>query len=158
MNDTQKTFDIKTDWLDTTPFGKLLAWKEIEELANLLVKSSYKSGQIIFKEGDPGDFLGLVYKGKLQVQRTSEHGIVILGTLNETRSFGEMSMLDHQRRSASVVALESTELYILGREAFRTMEKDHPRLWGNVIKYIAVLLSQRLRSTSSRLVDSLDEA
>ncbi len=157
MDDTQSIIDIKTEWLDTIPFGKSLAWKEIEELARLLVKKTYRSGQTIFKEGDPGDFLGLVYKGKLQAQRVSEHGNVNLDTLYEKRSFGEMSMLDHQRRSATVVALESSEIYILDKEAFCKMEKEHPMLWGKVIKYIAFLLSQRLRSTSSRLVDSLDE-
>jgi CRP-like cAMP-binding protein len=82
------------------------------------------------------------------VARTSSDGReVILTILNDSDFFGEMAILDGLSRSATVVAIEDTELFLLQRNDFMTLLHEHPEI------SIALLqeLTRRLRAADMKI-------
>ena len=113
-----------------------------------------KQGEIIFREGERGDYVCFVAEGALDVIKNSEAGQpVVLSTLHKGRSIGEMSILDNFPRSASVRARSTSTLLTLSRESFETIVDEYPRIGMKIMRGVARLLSLSLRKTSSRLAD-----
>ncbi|NVM22618.1 MAG: cyclic nucleotide-binding domain-containing protein [Desulfobacterales bacterium] len=111
-------------------------------------------GEYVFKEGDEGDYVCFVANGSLEVLKRSEKGdAVVIATLNSGRSIGEMSVVDHFPRSATVRARKKATLVTLKRREFDSLLEKHPTIGIKILKGISLLLSQNLRKTSSRLVD-----
>ncbi|MBF0531028.1 MAG: cyclic nucleotide-binding domain-containing protein [Deltaproteobacteria bacterium] len=115
-----------------------------------------KQGEVIFQEGDRGDYVCFVVDGKLEVIKTSEAGHhVPISILGKGRSIGEMSILDNFPRSASIRAKSNAILVTLSRENFNTIVEEYPRIGIKILKGLARILSLSLRKTSSRLADYL---
>ena len=107
----------------------------------------YSDGEIIFREGDPGDVMYVVQSGKVRITRETESGEVTIATLQEGEIFGEMSIFDRQPRSATVVASgDARVLSVDKKKLFSTINRD-PTL---VFKMIESM-SQRIRKLDSEL-------
>lgn len=118
------------------------AIKRLERLAH---PRSYRAGQEIFKEGDEGVGFFLITEGKVEISRAGQ----LLNTLRSGDFFGEMALLDHRRRSATVKALEPTNCLGMLRSDFVAELKANPDL---AIDMLAVL-SRRVRELDERLTD-----
>jgi CRP-like cAMP-binding protein len=90
----------------------------------------FRRGETIFHVGDPGDSLFLVSTGAVKITIPPDDGSepAILTTIGPGGFFGELSLLDGAARSATAVALESTETQILRRDAFDTLVDNQPVL------------------------------
>jgi CRP-like cAMP-binding protein len=75
--------------------------------------------------------------------------------LGPGRAFGEMSVIDAEPRSATLVAREPGLLMVLTGESFASLSDEHPRVALNLLQRMARSLSQRLRQTSGQLADYL---
>jgi len=101
-----------------------------------------EAGSVIVSAEEPGDSLFVIGRGKVKVVLYGETGReIILSILRAGDFFGEMSLLDRQPRSANVVAVESSELLGLDREAFQTHLTSHP----STAMAILAEMSRRLR-------------
>ena len=113
-----------------------------------------KKGEIVFKEGQRGDYVCFVHEGTLDVIKTSETGQhVVISSLHRGRSLGEMSLLDNLTRSATVRARTEATLITLSRSSFDQIVEQYPRIGVKILQGIARLLSLNLRKTSARLAD-----
>src|SRR6266508_2997346 len=93
--------------------------EELEQLAAAMRRRSYRRGEVIFHEGDPGETLHLVCQGRLKAVLASESGEeAVLRIISPGQIFGEMALLDGAPRSATVVALEPVETASLSRRDF----------------------------------------
>jgi len=111
-------------------------------------------GKVLFREGDKGDYICFVVDGRLDViKRTFLREEIIINTLSRGQSFGEMSIIENSPRSATVKAATKTALFTLTREDFDRIMQDYPHIGTKILKGIALLLSRKLRQTSSRLID-----
>lgn len=126
----------------------------LEKIYSRMQKKVYKKGNMILMEEDLGDTLFILNKGSVKITRISEEGReVILSILGEGDFFGEMSILDGESRSANVVALEDSEVFILRRGDFLDLIEKHPQ--------IAIILLQELASRlrkSDQQIESLSLA
>lgn len=112
------------------------------------------AGDILFEEGEDGDHVCFVVSGKLEVLKTvGEEDLVTIATLKKGRSFGEMAMIDKLKRSATVRAKETTNVLVMSREQFEDILTTHPVMGIKILKGIALMLSQNLRKTATRLAD-----
>ena len=112
--------------------------EELEEIWNHVQTRSYKKGNIILFEEDPGDSLFIIKEGKVKITRLSEEGReVILSILGEGEFFGEMSILDGEARSANVIALADSEVFVLKREEFLNILKDNPQIAISLLEELA---------------------
>jgi CRP-like cAMP-binding protein len=87
----------------------------------------FRRGETIFHLGDPGDALFIVMAGSIKITLPADSGDeAILATLRPGDFFGELALLDGAPRSATAVAIEATETYILPRDQFRVLIATEP--------------------------------
>jgi len=122
----------------------LLSYLELMEVAQ---------GEVLFSEGDPGDYLGLVLSGRLEVEKHTEFEgrEIIIALLTRGALVGELSLIDEQPRSATVRALEPTQLAILRRALLDELLRDHPEAGIAFLRGMNKILSIRLRKAVDRL-------
>jgi CRP/FNR family cyclic AMP-dependent transcriptional regulator len=103
-----------------------------------------RAGELLFAADDPGDGCYRLERGLLKVYVTSAHGVErIIAILGPGAIVGELSMIDGQPRSASVVAISDSALSFITREAFVRDAKSHPEVY----EALVTILSGRLRET-----------
>ena len=111
--------------------------------------------QVLFREGEHGDQLAVVTRGRLVVRRQTVDGQVDVGVVYPGEVVGEMSCVDPQPRTASVVATEESEVLTLSRNAFNAMADQSKTLAVALRGAILQVLTQRLRETNARIEATL---
>lgn len=107
-------------------FARLEA-ADLDRLSGLLQPRRYAEDEVIFHEGDVGTALYLIRKGEVAIRLSSSDGKeVTLALLGRGETFGELSLLDGEPRSADAVAREETHLLILQREDFLRFAVERP--------------------------------
>lgn len=86
----------------------------------------YQKGDVIIKEGDPGNEMFIIKTGSVEVVKGGGDKKVILTTLKRGDFFGEMSVLEDLFRSATVIAREETHLIILSSGNFLLKIRKDP--------------------------------
>jgi CRP-like cAMP-binding protein len=118
-----------SDFLLYVPIFADLDNETIDKIAKIGSKKNYIKDSIILMEEEVGSALFVIISGKVKVARTSNDGReVILTILGESDFFGEMAILDGLTRSATVTALEETELYLIERADFLNLLRQHPEV------------------------------
>ena len=134
--------------LQLVPIFSDLPEEVIDQVVLVGNKKTYTKDSVILVEEEIGTALFVIISGKVKVSRSSSDGReVILSILTDSDFFGEMSILDGLNRSATVVALEDTELFIIQRKEFLDLLNKHPEIT------IALLseLTQRLRNADMKI-------
>jgi CRP/FNR family cyclic AMP-dependent transcriptional regulator len=99
---------------------------------------TYRSGQIIFKEDDPGDYLYVVKSGEVDIRVRN----ALAETVRAGGVFGEMALMDKQARSATAVARSDCEVVPIDEKRFLSLVQETPGFALDLMK----LLAQRLRT------------
>lgn len=111
------------------------------ELAKRLVRRTFKRGQPLFHQGDPGDSLYVLVDGSVAIVVSSENGDrMVLTTLHAPDVLGEIALLDGGRRSASAEAVEGTTALMLSRPAFLDLMKEQPSLADQLLRGLGALV------------------
>ena len=125
---------------------------ELEMVARASRTLTYPKGSIIFHEGDPGDYLLVILKGRVKVTLLNEDGQeTIVSILEQPGFLGEVALLDDAPRSATVIALESTEVMQLARAPFLAMVQKHPSIALKIMEQLAGALrraTEQIRTLS----------
>jgi len=129
--------------------------EDIDKIAPFFELRDYPAGSIIFKEGDPGNFIGFVISGKLEVKKQTEFkgNQIIIALLTKGAMVGELSMFDKRQRSATVEAVEDTSLIIFRSESMESLMQQHPYTGIKILKGLIKILSLRLRKATERLTN-----
>ncbi len=129
-----------------------LAVEDLNELAAVIRRRTFRAGEIIFYREDPGEVLYVIREGTVRIFLTSPEGQeIVLAVLGPGEYFGELALLDGQPRSASAIAVEAVEAYSLQRADFISTVLHHPRIAVQVMN----VLSRRLRQTDAMIEDLL---
>ncbi len=134
--------------LRQVPVFSTLSGEELAHVAQVAMSRRFEAGRVVFKEGDEGTTCYIVRTGRARAIREHPDGrSITLAHFDPGDIFGEMAMLDGERRSATVEATEDTEaIAILSADMHRLL-REHPDI---SVKLIAAL-GQRLRDTNERL-------
>ncbi len=115
-------------------------------------------GAEIIREGDGGDFMLMVLEGKVEVHKRDRWNTPqLIAVVEAGKTLGEMSMIDGEARFATCVSAEPTVLAVLDRENLARIIVEQPMLGAKILMELVLMLSQRLRSTSGRLLQLIDE-
>jgi len=107
---------------------------------------------VIFREGDDGDSMYLVLRGKVAIGKTTQNGEVqLLDHVREGEYFGEMSLIDSEPRSAHAVAENECELRILRRDDLKRLSAISPQILLNLLKGV----SDKLRGMNQQYIDRI---
>ncbi|SRR5579884_570606 len=124
----------------STVFGALPP-TALEQLAALMQRRSYKRGQVIFHQDDPGTAAYVIESGCVKVVLLSAEGDeVVLRVLTSGEVFGELALLTGRPRSASVIAVEDTVADTLDRNALLGFLSQHPEAAMPIFRVLADLV------------------
>src|SRR5690349_15135066 len=134
--------------LSRVPVFSTLSREDLAHVAQVAMPRQFEAGEVVFKEGDEGSTCYIVRSGRARAIREHPDGrSITLAHFAPGDIFGEMSMFDGERRSATVETTEGTEaIAILSGDMHRLL-REHPDI---SVKLIAAL-GQRLRDTNERL-------
>ena len=136
--------------LENVPIFAQLDASDLEDISRLAVTRAFPKNAVIVTEGDLGNSMYIIAKGRVKVFLTSEEGKeVILNTLGPDESFGELALLDEEPRSASVMTLEPSSLVIISRPSFERCLADKPKIAVGLIR----ALVQRVRALTENVRD-----
>src|SRR5216110_357779 len=136
------------DTLRQVPLFESLDNEAAGELCQLLESLDCKAGTFLCRTGDEGDAWYLIEHGKVRIcVRATDGHEVTLTELGRGDFFGEMALLNGQRRSADAVVADGARLAILSREHFLSFMRSSP----NVALELLTALANRLRHTDELL-------
>ncbi len=106
----------------------------------------FKDGQIVFKDGDSGDWVYVIYSGAVEIFKTVGGESVILEILKPGDIFGEMAYIARIPRTASARAVGETTLGVIDRNF---LDKEYNRLSGAFRMILKTLVLRLEKATES---------
>ncbi len=142
---------------------KSLNQGHLERIAPLLKVYKIKAGEILFSEGAVGEDLYFLLQGKMQISQR----LTMLSDETETQirekclvvlsgdsypSFGEMSILNRHPRSATLTALEDSELRELSHSDFLNLVRDDPALGVQLLLNLSEIVCTNLETANHNIL------
>ena len=143
------------DLLDELDLFQDFLFSDLETLGKYLRLEDVVKGAVVFREGDPGNYMLILVGGRIGIFKGGEHGRQLLSTEGRGRIVGEMTLLDQERRSATCIAETDCELLTMTAENLKHLATDHPAIAYHFIFCLARLISRRLRRASGLMADFL---
>jgi len=136
----QKTSNGKM--LNNIPFFAGLSDEDLQSVESHIRKKRIGKNEVVLFEEDTASYMYLVYSGKVRVVQTSEQGREHILTIHKKNDyFGEMALLDGKTSPATVIAMEESEIGLLGKQDFEHFLTSNDRIRGHII----TMLCGRLR-------------
>lgn len=111
----------------------------------MVEKQTYRAGEVITRENEYGANAYVVERGKVEVTKQVNDRKIHLAYLGQGETFGEMSMIDDKPRSATVTAVEETELRVIHKDQFFQAIQTNP----DVALTLLATLFERLREANA---------
>lgn len=145
--------DAVTGIIHDAALFRYLSDYEIETLSPFLEYRRYKKGEVLFREGDPGDFICFISSGKMEITKKTlfKDKQVILAVLAKGSLMGERSIIDGKPRSATATALETSDILTLKSGLFEVLVEEHPNIAVKLLWSVVEILNLRLDKASDRI-------
>ena len=145
------------EFLVATPFFGGLADASLDLLISMLAERRFDLGAVVVAEGEPGRSMYIVRSGELVASKRAASGHPIqISCLRCGDFFGEMTLIEMQNRSATVVAETPTVLYELTARNLYDYYKADIHAYVMVVQNINRELCRRLRRDDGRLAELAD--
>ena len=129
------------------PLFQHMTYKELLGILGVARGRQFQAGQTIIREGELGDELFVLFRGKVEVRKSG----MAIATLRAGGHFGEMGLVDQAPRSATVVAMEDTSAISIDRANLLKLMRRDPLLAVKLLWSFVQVLSARLRNTNEAL-------
>ena len=125
---------------------------ELARVAEICKEISYQGGQVIFKEGEPGNRFYIIVQGEVRISRDIPgSGEEALAVLKAGACFGEMAVFDRSERSTDAIANGPVTLMTVSRPDFEILLDFNRDVAYKILWSMVRLLSGRLRVTNDNL-------
>ena len=129
----------------TELFGDLSA-DELAEVAEICHQQTFAVGEVLAKQGEPGDELFIVKEGWVEIALQEEETSRTLVNLGAGQLIGEMSLVDRGPRSATVKAIhDPTVVHVIQHKDFQALCQRNTAIGYKVMLNLAADLSFKLR-------------
>ena len=144
--------DDNDDWMTTllkSPVFRALPPANLQKILMGMQETCYSAGEVIVRQGEPGDYYYIIKKGQCLVSRKPSPNAkeIKLGQLSDQDSFGEDALISGEPRNVSITALTDVSVLGLGREQFLTLIKEP------TLKYVSYQDAQELVTKGADLID-----
>ena len=137
-----------------SPLFTGLSELEFKAVAEFLERLLIKKGDCVFKEGDAGEDMFILYSGALSAYVSQSDGTKRwMFDIKPGDFLGEMSIIAHEPRSATLLAREDTELMVLRGIDFYRIIFEYPMIGVKILKAIGAVQNQWLDQTSKSYSD-----
>ncbi|MEM6708934.1 MAG: Crp/Fnr family transcriptional regulator [Pseudomonadota bacterium] len=121
-----------------------------QRLAELCTPRRFAAGELLCRQGEPGDALYGLISGQLRISASSFDGQELhLNVIGPGEVIGEIALLDGRERTATATALKESNVFVLPRDAFLALVRSE----GQLATHLLELLCQRVRWTSDIVED-----
>jgi len=124
--------------LAQVPLFKDLSKKHLQQIARLTTRLDLPAGKELTKEGEFGHEFLIVLDGEVEVR----HGDKVVAERGAGEYFGEIALLDHRPRTATVVAKTPVTVEVIGQREFATMLADEPEVAAQLMSTMAQRLEE----------------
>ncbi len=132
--------------LATVPLLEGLEQDDLKKLAPYVETHSYKQGETLFLQGDPGGALMIVASGEVELFIYDDHqNRVVLSRVGSGNFFGEVTLFDNSSRTANAIATVPTDVLVLRQDVMVAFLSKYP----NAAIHIINVLSKRLRDANN---------
>ncbi len=136
------------------PIFAYLTTSEIEMVTPLARLIEGEAGVCLLREGEPVQDIYFLLSGEAEVVKQDRSGgRQVIASVGKGALLGEMALVEDAPASATVVAVMNFKALAFDRQAFNLLLEGCPGIGRKILKQIARLLSQRLRTTSAHLAE-----
>jgi CRP/FNR family cyclic AMP-dependent transcriptional regulator len=148
--------EVSVKCLEIIPLFAGLERKALEPLCAATHRVMVSEGEILFRQGDPGQTMYLIEEGRVKVcTRGADNQEIVLDILGPDQVIGELALLDGKPRSATVQALSDCQLLALDREPFMAHLRQNSETAIHLLNYLSANLRQRvLQAETASVSDS----
>ena len=114
----------------------------------IIMSITYKKGEVIIQQGSHETCAYIIESGRVEVSCMVNEKKTVLATLGQKQLVGEMSLMEDKARSATVTAIEDTQVSVIDRKQFNKLLTENPRKLFPIIK----ALFERLRTANKNIV------
>jgi len=114
-----------------------------------LLGKIYNDGDIIVRQGETGNCMFVIQSGKVEVFREENNNEVRLAILEDNDFFGEMALVEREKRSATVRSMGKSQILTIDQKVFLRQVNEDPSFAFRVLKK----MSQRIRELSAEIVN-----
>jgi CRP/FNR family transcriptional regulator, cyclic AMP receptor protein len=97
----------------------------------------YEPGAVLFREGEPGDFMYVIQSGEVEIRRTIGEVERVLAVLPAGEFFGEMALINQRPRSATAVVRRPSRLLVIEARTFEAMIRGKTEIAVRMIRTLA---------------------
>ena len=128
--------------LRKSPLFNGLSDQELQQLMDNAKPVSLRAGEILIKQGDPGDSAFVVVKGEFEIQKQSGQSLIKIDVRNPGDVVGEMALLSRGPRNATVISKTDSETLCISQEAFENLLASSSSASLAVLHWVMSRLSQ----------------
>lgn len=129
--------DPKLDLLRSIPLFSGLGKKEIERLGQLTDEIDLPAGYVLMRQGDRGSEMYVVVQGSVKVERDGR----LLADRWSGSMLGEIALLSHTPRTATVTTLEPSRFFVVGNRDFHSLMDEMPTVRTAILEVLASRIS-----------------
>lgn len=145
---------MKGKLIEDIQIFKELDSSEMSRVKGMLQVREYGPGEIVYREGEAGDSLNIILKGKIRINKmTVEGDQFCITTLKEGDIFGILSFLDGSRHDATIVSEQQTELMLLKKSDFERLLQSNPMIANKILRGLSIHLASLVRNMNSQYMD-----
>ncbi len=145
FNSPTEETDLK-NLLKTIPIFKELTKRDLSILINIIHNRTFVAGERIFNQGDPGIGIYIVREGEVEIERLlNGTEKVILATFSKGDFFGELALVDGEKRPASAIAKTACKVSVIFKPDLDEFIEKYPKKGIKILKGISTIVTLRLR-------------
>lgn len=110
--------------LAEVPLFKDLSKKHLQQVSNLATRIDFPAGKVLAQEGEPGHEFVVILDGEVEIRKGDE----VIATRGPGSYVGEIALLEHRPRTATVVAKTALVADVIGQREFNTLLSDEPQI------------------------------
>lgn len=136
------------DLLDLPPF-RLLEKRDLSLLMTIIHDRTYLAGEYIFYQGDPGIGLYILKEGTVEIVLQDDfQNHIPLASFSRGDFFGELALVDGEKRSASAIARTDVKLSVMFKPDVDEFIEKHPKKGVKILQALSQIIAIRLRQVN----------
>jgi SulP family sulfate permease len=118
---------------------------DAEELMRRCQRIEVDAGEIIVRAGDPADSMHFILDGRVGIMVPADEGRTTrVRSLGRYTTIGEMGLVSHAPRNATIQAEVASVLYVLDADQFEIIKRNDPALSHKLLTYFVSVMAERL--------------
>ena len=148
FNSSTEKIDLQKSLL-SIPIFEGLNKRDCAALINLIHHRIYVAGEYVFYQGDPGLGIYLIREGEVEIKRNMQDGETLtLVNLQRGDFFGELALVDGEKRSASAIAKSDSKLAVIFKPDLDEYIEKFPKKGIKILEGISKIIAARLRKVN----------